>query len=289
MTTLRDVFRLMRPAHWLKNAFVGLALFFAGQFDLPSILLVLVGMAAFSAISSAVYIINDICDAPGDRLHERKKMRPIASGAVSVPLGWGVAFLLIIISVVIDFIFFNKWQTLILLLGYLFINILYSLKGKNIPILDVLILSGGFMLRMFYGALLLDSFITNWLYLTVLSISLYMALGKRRNELNKYGEDAGNVRKVLSSYTTNFLDKNMYVFLTLSILFYALWTMHMYDQGGRGAYAIWTTPLVIVICMRYSLITETRQFADPVEILLNDKTLIGLIIFYGLIMGAIII
>jgi 4-hydroxybenzoate polyprenyltransferase len=285
----RDVIKLMRPKHWVKNAFVGLALFFSGRFDWESIALVLAGVAAFSAISSAVYIFNDICDAPGDRLHEVKKMRPIASGAVSVKFGVVLALLLLLAAVAADVLIFGKWQTLALLLGYAALNVFYSIKGKHVPILDVVILSGGFMIRMFYGALLLDSFITNWLYLTMLSVSLYMSLAKRRNELNKYGEEAGSVRKVLASYNANFLDKNMYVFLTLTVLFYALWTMHMYELGGRAAYAIWTTPLVIVIIMRYSLLTETRKFADPVDMLFNDRALLGMLLFYGAAIAILII
>ncbi|MCL2203762.1 MAG: UbiA prenyltransferase family protein [Defluviitaleaceae bacterium] len=288
MPLLRNGIKLMRPTHWLKNAMVGLALFFGGRFDWESILLVLAGMAAFSALSSAVYIFNDICDAPGDALHEVKKMRPIASGAVSVWVGAVLSVVLFLAAVLVDILFFARWQTLALLVGYAGLNIFYSIKGKHVPLLDVLILSGGFMIRMFYGALLLDISISNWLYLTTLSISLYMALGKRRNELKKYGEEAGSVRKVLASYNAGFLDKNMYVFLTLTVLFYALWTMHMYDLGGHGAYAIWTTPLVIVIIMRYSLLTETRIFADPVEILLKDKPLLLMAVAYAVIMGIIV-
>jgi 4-hydroxybenzoate polyprenyltransferase len=288
MPRLRDAARLLRPTHWIKNAFVGLALFFSGQFDWESIALVIAGIGAFSLISSAVYIFNDICDAPGDRLHEVKKLRPVASGAVSVKAGAFISAGLLAAAVCIDIFIFGKWLTLVLLLSYVLLNVFYSLKGKHVPILDVLILSSGFIIRMYYGAFLLDSFITNWLLLTTLSVSLYMSLAKRRNELKKYGDEAGSVRRVLASYNANFLDKNMYVFLTLTVLFYALWTMEMYGLGGRGAYAIWTTPLVIVIIMRYSLLTETQQFADPVDMILRDKALLAMILFYGAVMALLV-
>jgi hypothetical protein len=147
----------------------------------------------------------------------------------------------------------------------------------------VLILSSGFMLRMFYGALIIDAYISNWLYLTVLSMSLYMSFGKRRNELIKFGDEAGKVRKVLAYYNTGFLDKNMLVFLTLTNVFYALWAVHMSE--AEGPLFIWTTPVVIIICMRYSFLTETSQFADPVDILFNDRVIFALLVLYAGIMA----
>jgi len=165
--------------------------------------------------------------------------------------------------------------TVILLIVYFVLNWGYSAKYKNIPIVDVLILSSGFLIRIFYGAWMIGQPVSDWLYLTVLALSLYMGLGKRRNELIALDELAGETRKVLSLYTKDFLDKNMLVCLTLTIVFYSFWTLDLENNM-----LVWSVPLVLTIVMRYSFLTEIKRFADPVDVLLNDKPLIFLTLMY---------
>ena len=282
-----SLIKLIRPKHWLKNVFVALALVFSRRFFPYEITMTLLGFLSFSLIASAVYIFNDLMDAPQDRLHKVKKNRPIASGAVTPLCAYILLAVLGVAAFAIDFIFFRSPWSLLLLASYFALNCGYSLKWKHVPILDVTILSSGFMLRMFYGALIIDSPISDWLYLTVLSMSFFMSLGKRRNEILKFGENAGKVRKVLQFYSAGFLDKNMYVCLSLTNVFYALWAIHMSET--EGPLFIWTAPIVLIICMRYSLLTEKSEFADPVDILLHDKALLGMILCYGGIMAGLLI
>jgi len=279
-----NIVRLMRPKHWLKNALVAFALIFGRRFAFEDILIIVAGIAAFCLISSAVYILNDIFDVENDRKHEVKKNRPIAAGLVSVRFAWFLMILLFLTAISVNIIvsIFTSAQnlssqvgTVILLLVYFMLNLGYSAKLKHIPIVDVLILSSGFLIRIFYGAWMIGQPVSDWLYLTVLALSLYMGLGKRRNELVALDELAGETRKVLNLYTKEFLDKNMLVCLTLTIVFYSFWTLDLENNM-----LVWSVPMVLTIVMRYSLLTETKRFADPVDVLLNDKPLIILTLLY---------
>ena len=151
---------------------------------------------------------------------------------------------------------------------------------KDVPLLDVTILASGFLLRVLFGAVLTGTEVSEWLYLTVLSGAFYFSLGKRRNELQKKKD--GDTRKVLKYYTRDFLDKNMYMCLALLNTFYALWCKDITNAGME--YAMWTVPIVILICMKYSLTVEGNSEGDPVEVLLHDRVLMALCVVYGIVM-----
>ena len=164
---------------------------------------------------------------------------------------------------------------------YLVLNILYSFGLKNVPIVDIVILASGFIIRIVYGAVITQIEISNWMYLTVMSGAFYLGLGKRRNEVIKQGDKA---RKVLKKYNKEFLDKYMYVCLTLSIVFYGLWTIDGKNLVRFGNnYMIWTIPLLMIILMKYSLIIEGDSYGDPVDIILKDKFLLSLILLFAII------
>lgn len=240
----------------------------------------LLGMIAFSLVTSAVYIINDIRDAEKDRMHPTKKNRPIASGAVT-PFHAVVLMVFILIAAVVLLVVSDATAgsyTLVIL--YLFINVAYSMGLKDVPLLDVTILASGFLLRVLFGAVLTGTEVSEWLYLTVLSGAFYFSLGKRRNELQKKKD--GDTRKVLKYYTRDFLDKNMYMCLALLNTFYALWCKDITNAGME--YAMWTVPIVILICMKYSLTVEGNSEGDPVEVLLHDRVLMALCVVYGIVM-----
>jgi len=152
---------------------------------------------------------------------------------------------------------------------------------KNVPIMDIAILVSGFLIRVIYGGVICNIEVSNWLYLTVMAISFYMGLGKRRNEIIKQGTES---RKVLKFYNYEFLDKNMYMSLAITIVFYSLWCMDIGAVSNSLINIIWTVPLVLIICMKYSLDIEGDSLGDPVDVILSDKLLLGLALIYGLIM-----
>lgn len=280
---MRNYFKLMRVHHYIKNLLVFAALACSGQlFNLEKLTAGVAAFVAFCMVSSVVYIINDIRDVEKDRKHPTKCKRPIAAGTVSVRSAWTLAIILLLIAVFCNCMMFHIVSALLLLL-YLVLNLAYSFGLKNIPIVDVTILVAGFLIRILYGAFVTEIVISNWLYLTVIALAFYFALGKRRNEIKQVGD--GETRQVLKEYPVDFLNKNMEMCRTLANVFYALWSM---DEKTRLFYnnqnLIFTVPIVLLITMKYSLDIEGESDGDPVEVLLHDKVLLILCVLYLAVM-----
>ena len=269
----------MRIKHYIKNLLIFAPVFFARSIlDVNLVFKVGLGFVSFCVVSSIVYIINDIHDVDKDREHPIKRNRPIASGKISIKQAWMLAFFLFIISFVLNLVWINNGLALIILYGYLLLNLAYSFYLKKIPIVDVTVIVIGFILRIVYGGVLVAIQLSNWLILTVIAISYYLALGKRRNELSRNGNQS---RDVLEHYNKEFLDKMMYVMLSLFIVFYSLWTVSI---TGDSQILIWSIPLVILVVMKYSLIIENNSYGDPADVLFSDPVLLLLSGFYGLFM-----
>lgn len=270
---MKDILKLLRVHHYIKNILVIIPLFFAGKiFDLRLVVESAYGFAAFSLVSSAVYVLNDLKDVEKDRNHPKKKNRPIASGRVSAQKAIILFAVCILLAVLIS-VYRRQWTGLVILGIYLFLNFLYSCGLKSVPIVDIVILASGFVLRIVYGGFITDIEISNWLYLVVVAGSLFMGLGKRRNELVKRSD----TRDVLKYYSEPFLDKNMYVCVALVDIFYTMWSLETVD-----ARSVWTVPLVIIIMMKYSLNIEGESDGDPIEVILHDEVLIILVMVYAI-------
>lgn len=282
---MKDIIKLIRVKHWIKNILILVPAFFSKDIsDYMVIRNLIIGFFGFSLIASIVYVINDLRDVERDRNHEIKCRRPIASGAIST----GFAKILIVAMAVCTailhcFIQCDKpYIAIIWCVIYLLMNIAYSFGLKNIPIIDIAILAMGFIIRVFYGAVICNVQASSWLCLTVMAFALYMGIGKRRNELYKVG--GNSTRDVLKYYDVTLLDRYMTIVITLGIVFYALWAGTVIDNS----YVIWTVPLVFFIIMKYEMIIQGNSYGDPVEVLLSDKTLIGLVLLYGVVMIALI-
>lgn len=289
MYKTKNLIKLMRPKHYIKNLLIFVSIFFDRNIFVFSVLArVVCGFIAFCSISSAIYIFNDIHDVEQDRQHEVKKNRPIASGTISVKLAYIIAFGLFIAALAINLLCGFSWQAMAIMLVYFVCNLGYSLGLKNVPFLDIVLLVMGFMLRVLYGAAIIGSGVSAWVYLTVISLSFYLGLGKRRNELLKSKGEI-STRKVLSFYSFEFLDKFMYLCLTLAVAFYALWSA---DAGIVAKYGtdklIWTVPLVIVLLMKYSADIESNSYGDPVDVITHDKVLVLLSFVFALVLFGLI-
>lgn len=293
MEKIKNYLKLMRIQHYIKNFLIFLPLIFSSNFyDLTMDLKVILGFVAFSLTCSIVYIINDIHDMDKDKMHPEKCKRPIAAGTVSKKEAYVLAVVLLIIIVIINILAnFNSFSMGILLI-YLVLNILYTIKLKKVPLIDVIILVSCYVVRVVYGAVLINVFVSYWLYLTIISFAFYLSLGKRRNELDikdLSGENE-NTREVLKYYTKGFLDKNMYMCLALTIIFYSLWCVDTSTiEKFNVNYLIWTIPLLIIICMKYSLNIEGDSYGDPVDVVLSDRVLMFLVLLYVICMGLIIL
>lgn len=272
---MKKYIKLLRVKHYIKNVLVFLPAVFSGK-----ILQVVVWkkgivmFLAFSMISSAIYIINDIHDVEKDRMHPEKCKRPIASGEIEVKKALVIAFVCVSVAVCAQLLLggenIGAWLALA---GYFSINILYSVAGfKNIPLLDIAILTAGFVIRMYYGAVNTNTEISAWLYLVIFAGALFMGFGKRRNELVQCGD---NARKVLAMYSADFLNKSMQACMTLSIVFYSLWCMDRDSLTGKNF--LLSVPVLVFILFKYSMDIERDSDGDPVNVILGDKVLIVMV------------
>ena len=271
---IKDYIKLIRPKHYLKNILIFLPLIFSGHFfNIELLKISLFGFFSFCMAASTIYIVNDIKDREKDKMHDIKKNRPIASGKISVKKAIVLSIITFIIAMFFQFLT-QKIFGFIFVVLYVIMNIAYSFKLKDIPLIDISIIVIGFLIRVLYGAYLINVEVSNWLLLTVISISFYLALGKRRNEIKKNGS---NSRKVLKYYTVDFLDKNMYLSLTLALTFYSLWCNDNVNEK-----LIWTVPLAIMTCMKYSMIVEDDSYGDPVDVILSNISLLILLFILGI-------
>jgi len=281
---MKKYLKLMRIHHYLKNVLIFLPLIFSQNlFEGNLFKKTILGFLSFSILSSIVYVINDIQDVEKDRRHSTKCKRPIASGAVSIRSAYTLIVGISMVGVLLNYLAcglnFKAWALVIMYLGF---NFAYSMGFKNLPIIDITILVSGFLLRVLYGSAITNIEVSKWLYLTVIAMSFYLGLGKRRNELKTEGS---KTRKVLKYYNHGFLDKNMYMCLGLTIVFYSLWCVDSVTiQRYSNSNIVWTVPLVMLICMKYSLNIEGDSDGDPVSVLLKDKILIGMVLLYSIIL-----
>ena len=270
---MKKYIKLLRIKHWIKNGLILLPMVCSYSFSKENIIMTLLAFLSFSFMASFVYIMNDIRDVEKDRKHPRKMKRPIASGAISIPKAAIIAVIVLVLSIVLNYLatqsLFNAALGILLL--YLANNICYSFGMKNVPIVDVLLLTAGFVFRIYYGAAIVGVPVSSWLFLTVLTASLYLGLGKRRKEFNNSEE----VRPVLKYYDKRFIENFMNISLTLVIVFYSLWTM---EQTNPLLY--FSIPLLIVIFMQYMLFMETGNEGDPVTLLFQHKSLMATTLIY---------
>jgi len=286
MKRVKNYLKLIRVKHYLKNVLIFLPLIFSGHFfDYKYFINTLLGFLSFSFVASIVYIINDYNDIEKDKKHPLKKFRPLASGDVSKTEALILLLVLGLLVCFIDLYFIYPYcnNTIFILFQflYLLLNIGYSLGLKDIPILDVVILVSGFIIRLLFGGVIDNIFISKWLYLTIMSGSFYMGLGKRRNELLK---NSSKARKVLEKYNKSFLDKFMNIFMGLIVVYYSFWCIDVITIKRLGDKALYTVPLLLVILMKYSYNIEEDSSGDPVDVIVNDKILLLLCFIFGLIM-----
>jgi 4-hydroxybenzoate polyprenyltransferase len=279
--------RLLRPHHYIKNALLFIPLFFSlSFFNLHAVGVSCIGFVVFSLAASIVYILNDIQDIEKDRFHPVKCLRPLASGEIPVSharilLGALTAALIALVSLL--GIWENRpgiWAAAGLLAVYMLLNIGYSYGLKNVPLLDITILAAGYVIRVLFGALLIGTGVSVWLYLVIIVGAYYLSLGKRRNEITGI-EKGRETRAVMRFYSHNFLDKNMYVCQALCVVFYALWSIDAatVEKLHTSAF-VYTIPLFLIILLKYSLNVETASDGDPTSIVLHDKMLLLMVTTY---------
>lgn len=274
---LPSLFKLMRPKQWTKNVFVFGALFFAQRlFDLGAVASVLQTVIAFSLISSSVYVLNDLVDIEKDRQHPKKRLRPLASGAVSRKAGalLGVTLLLAALGL--------AWSVglpvLTIVASYFLLNIAYSFGLKNIAMLDLFIIALGFVFRVLSGAYAIPVEPSPWLLLCTLLLALFLGICKRRSEFVILQDGASGHRKNLGEYSEKLLDQLIGIVAAITIMAYSLYTL----DSPVGHLMIYTIPFVIYAIFRYLFLVYRRdEGGEPAEILLGDRPFIASCLLWG--------
>lgn len=272
--TIGDRIRLMRPSHWVKNVFVFAPLIFGKALtDAGRVESALVAFAAFCLVSSAVYVLNDIADRHADAEHPKKRFRPIASGRVSVSSAVIQLIVLVVLAAVL--VLQLPWMAMACIVLYALLNLGYSLGLKHVVLLDIFIIAAGFMLRVLAGAKAIDVGASEWLVICTLFLALFLAIAKRRSEINHAGR--GETRKVLDDYTPELVRLIMNVSVAGSIMSYTLYTVsdHAHSFFNTDKF-IYTVPIVMYGIFRYLYLDEKQQTAEnPVSVILRDPSLIA--------------
>lgn len=266
---LKGIFQLIRIKHWSKNSLLFFPLLFAGQItDLALLTIVALGFLAFSFMASAVYCLNDISDADLDAQHPLKKHRPIANGTVSKNAGYLTALFLVACSLLIA-VYLHLYFVGILV-AYLMLNLAYSSILKHIPILDVTSISLGFILRIFGGGIISATPISHWLVLMTFLLSIFLALGKRRYDLNQ--TVTHQLKGASKGYTPAFVDTMLTLFGSVTLVSYISYVVSPDVTQRIGSDYVYLTCLPVLLgLMRYlQILIVDNQPADPVELLSKD-------------------
>ncbi len=270
--TLPPIIRLLRPKQWIKNGFVAAPLFFTpDKVTTASLLDVLAGFAVLCMVASAVYCLNDLRDAEGDRNHPVKKGRPIASGAISPAAAMVLMVLLLAGGVALA-----AWRVPVILWvigAYFAINIAYTVRLKHIAILDVLIVAFGFVLRVEAGALIIDTEPSAWILIVTGLLALFIALAKRRDDIVR-DLDADH-RKSLDGYTLPFLDGCLMAVLSTLLVSYLIFTTDQSVMARLGSEKLYFTgPFVIAGVLRYLQLTIVyERSGSPTDLVYRDPGL----------------
>ena len=305
---LRNTLRLLRPRQWIKNGAIFGAIIFSGRlFDLTILQKVSWGFLIFCAISSSIYVINDFFDIKKDRMHPFKRFRPLAHNDVPLRLAAAVAVLLAVGSLIASYFLGPGFFAITIV--YFILHVCYSAFLKHIEIIDILTLAGGYILRVFAGEVVSGYHISAWLFLTVISLALFLAIGKRRSELtllaNQTKEQINTTRKTLSHYTEKLLDVYLSIFATSTFLSYALFAFLVNPKGITfdtnlipadilGTYLQRKWLMITIIPVVYGLmrylqrIYEKHEGESPERVLFSDRPLLGSIIIYTVLVILII-
>ena len=274
--------KLLRIKNWVKNVLIVVPYIFAAKFANAKVdvLNLIMAFFTFSLISSSVYILNDMMDAESDKKDAHKKNRPIPSGQVKIPLviaEWVSLLVIVLLSSI--FILSNPWS-FTLSLTYLALNVLYTTKLKHVPVADVTLLSLFFVIRIYYGALIVHVPVSIYLALTTLSAAYYLGINKRLGEFAQNKE----ARPVLEKYNEQYLKELSIMFQCLTIVFYSLWIINYKGVLNTNILSV-SIMFVIVILIYYKHVAMTSEYSNPVDMVFGHKWLIVLILMFCALIG----
>ncbi len=285
---LRALIKTMRIRQWPKNGFILAALVFDRQLTNPVALSrTLAGFVLFCFLSSVVYILNDILDGEADRQHPTKRNRPIASGRLPVSTAVAAAVGFVLATLTLAYLLSPVF--LAISVAYFLLNLAYSMSLKHVPLIDVLLIAAGFVLRVAAGVSLIQvERFSPWLYVVTILLALYLGFGKRRAELNLDAGDPATYRRVLDGYNIPFLDQLITIVSATTIITYSLYTFSAPNLPANHTMML-TIPFVLYGVFRYLYLIQIKQEGGaPEELLLTDRPLQITILLFGLTVIAVL-
>jgi 4-hydroxybenzoate polyprenyltransferase len=284
LSQVKALVRTLRPRQWVKNGLLFAALVFDRQLTLshlPDILRTIAGFVIFCLLSGVVYIINDIIDLEADRRHPQKRLRPIASGALPVSTALIVAVALVILLLPASYLLSHSFAAIAVI--YFLSNLAYSKWLKHIPILDVITIASGFVLRVGAGVSLIQvARFSPWLYVVTSLASLYIGFGKRRAELALLADGANAHRRVLEGYTIPLLDQFITIVSGTTIIAYSLYTFSAPNLPDNHIMML-TIPFVLYGIFRYLYLVQVEHSGGaPEDVLFSDRPLQVTMLLWGI-------
>ena len=281
---LQEYIRLIRPHQWLKNLFVFLPLFFSGNMTNWNMLLATIYAAmSFAFISSSIYCLNDIIDVETDKQHPEKRNRPIAKGSVSLQEAYTLMILMCLLAYGVLFLLGLNGKSILVISIYFVLNILYCVNLKQIPLVDIFIVSSGFVLRIILGGLVCNIELSQWIILMTFLLSLFLAISKRLDDIRIYNEKKILIRKNISHYNVEYIQLTLSIIASVTIVCYIMYTVDV-DVVSRidNHYLYLSSLLVILGVLRFLQIAIVeKQCCSPTKILMKDKFIQICIVTWG--------
>jgi len=265
--------KLMRPKQWVKNGFVLVPIFFSGHVEAPLALSAFVGALCFCLLSSAIYIFNDICDLEDDKLHEKKRFRPLPSGQITVPVAVVLGVVLLVISIAAPIAVGLPFRFFVMAGLFTAINLAYSLGMKHLPILELFFLSSGYVVRLIAGSAIVGETPSSWIVVCTGLVSMMLAVGKRRGDVANSLDQSGR-RRSLQHYSLAYLDQLTTLLAAATFVTYLLFCISDYAIQRFGADVTITAVFVLFGIFRFLQILTVESGGDsPTDIVVDDGPL----------------
>ncbi len=272
---MKNIIRLIRPHQWVKNLVVLLPVFFGGALlHIESVYAGLVTALCFSFAASSIYCLNDIVDVEDDRQHPVKCHRPMASGAISIPQGYTLMFLMFVLSMLSTFLLCqSQLETASVILFYWLLNIAYCLKLKQYAIIDVCVVSFGFVLRILAGGYATSIHLSKWIVLMTFLLMLFLSFAKRRDDVVRMNETGHAPRQNTIRYNLTFINQAITITSSVTLVCYIMYTVSPETiQNFHTDYLYLTSVFVLVGLLRYIQIAVVdKRSGDPTKVMLHDR------------------
>lgn len=279
---VRDILKLIRPHQWLKNLFIFLPIFFGGKLlDVDRLILCLIAFISYSLACSSIYCLNDILDRKADSLHPKKKIRPIASGRISLFVAVMLVFLLLIASAVVissSIAFLSKekvFQTSALIGSYYLLNIFYCIYLKRIAIIDVMVIATGFVLRILVGGTIASIVLSHWIVIMTFLLALFLAFAKRRDDVLVYKSTGDKPRANIVRYNEVFLNQVLTMVIAVILVAYLLYCVSPEVMQRMNSSNVYITAIFVLLgLLRYLQVTLVDgKSGSPTKVLMKDRFL----------------